>query len=270
MRKILLVLFVFCVFVLPNIAKAEMDGIGILEDLVVDDEEFTKEGNAIDYAKKLMEETKAKPEIVDETGNDVEANNEKNYGDSAPFGLYWGETSIGIKNKGVTLEKDNEIIGVNNYSARYLPKPIKEIEKVMLDFGDDDRLWKISAISKSFDDNVRGDTVIRYYRRFGDLLAQKYPDNKEFYKPKVQKIEAEVEDKAEIDMTVNKVSAIGEGEFLTDIASGETQLYRVFRTDDVEVTLSVESDENNRSYFTLLYKSNKIIRNRDSEVMDAL
>ncbi len=276
MKKFILIICAAYIVFCPNIVRARGD-IDILENLVIDDKEVDKQFEAIEAARNLVNKSKAKPKIFNDKGDDIEKAEIEDIRDKAPFGLYWGDSIIGVKKQGVVLEEYKENKNPNSYFAKYLPKPIKEMDKVVVSFGDDDKLWRVSAVSKFFEDEPNGGEVLKHYKRFGDLLAQKYPDNKEFFTPKKVKRELTRQEEQRLERMGDASgvkefdeSAIGDENFLKDIYEGEVSLYRAFRTDDVEVIISIDSDEDNKSYFTLLYKSKKIIKHRESKMIDAL
>jgi hypothetical protein len=91
----------------------------------------------------------------------------------APFGLKWGQTAEQIRAMGVKLTPQKADDGSDQYTAEALPMVIEDIEGIRLNFGFAGKLWKITAISKAFQNDPYGFAAKARYSELADALSQK-------------------------------------------------------------------------------------------------
>ena len=193
------------------------------------------------------------------------------YGE-APFGMSWGATYNQTKALGVDMERVERKDSTNNFSVEKLPKPIPDFRQVIVSFGDDNSLWRLSAYGKLLDDNASADKAMLLYRRYHKLLAQKYGNAKEYFTPKITVVEKKVKDEYGVDkIEIEKIpEPIGGANFLAELQSGEAVLYSTFEDQDVGAALAVRVDENGKSYIIIDYTNLRIFREREAKMLDAL
>jgi hypothetical protein len=93
---------------------------------------------------------------------------------AAPFGLLWAASAADTRSLGIELKEfpKNEF-GVS-YVATKLPKILSDVETVFVSFGYDDKLWRVTAISRSFANDPSGISVRTRYDELVSVLAEKY------------------------------------------------------------------------------------------------
>lgn len=168
----------------------------------------------------------------------------------APFGVYWGSGYDDVKATGADLmilpqEGDSVEVVASN-----LPKSLKDFG-VKLDFGDNDELWKITAVSEPQEDTPTAFKTLQLYKKYYVLLEKKYGPGKETY---VEKDDIE----------------IGEDGFADVLKSEESQLYSSFSNKDISAKLELKITPDNKGYIQLEYVNNKILDAREQQVIDAL
>lgn len=187
---------------------------------------------------------------------------------SAPFGLVWGASINETKNQGIILTPIEEKDYVNNFSATKLPKPISAFNKVDLTFGEENKLWRIIAYGKFLDDDASASKVLREYKIYSALLAQKYGNKQEFFTPaQIDVVEKNEKGK---DVTISKEAPIGNPDFLNQLQQGTATLYSTFHNDEVGAALAINVDGNKKSYIVIDYKNLKILKAQENKTLDAL
>ncbi len=215
--------------------------------------------------RKLPKRTLRKQQNVKETEAKKLA-----YGE-APFGLLWGASIAEIENMGVKLEPLEKKDYANNFNATFLPKPLEDFAFVDLTFGKQNMLWRINSYSHEIGDDEAASKAMFLYRKYYKLLKQKYGNVKQFYTPKITRIEKTVEEggKKRVEVIETK-HEIGNDNFLAELQSGEAVLFSVFENENVGAALSVNVDENGKSSIIIDYKNLKLIENQDKKTLDAL
>ena len=170
--------------------------------------------------------------------------------ETAPFGLYWGATLRETEDKGVYLRPYDEDGEITAYEATGLSKPIKNFS-VVVDFGDSDELWKITAKSEPSEDDAGANKILTQYKKFYSLLEKKYGIAKEegFEAPNVK---------------------AGEEGYLEALKSGEAKLASSFIGSNVNASIEVKVSDEGKPYMILKYVSTKITKSREEDILDAL
>lgn len=281
----------FLAFVLGAAATATPLRAEILEDgkfyedvLISDDIKMEESSNsAMEKASELL---KQKPKIIKIEGAPLEFRSSRpkpaavvskpvetttEYGE-APFGLSWGATYNQTKALGVDLKKVERKDSVNDFIVTKLPKPLADFRQVIVSFGEDNSLWRLSAYGKLIDDNASASKALHLYRKYYGLLERKYGNAKEFFTPKIITVEKKVKDEYGRDkIEIEKISEpIGGPNFLAGLKSGEAVLYATFEDEDVGAALAVNVDGDGKSYIVIDYTNLRIFREREQKTLDAL
>ena len=281
----------FLAFVLGAAATATPLRAEILEDgkfyedvLISDDIKMEESSNsAMEKASELL---KQKPKIIKIEGAPLEFRSSRpkpaavvskpvetttEYSE-APFGLSWGATYNQTKALGVDLKKVERKDSVNDFIVTKLPKPLADFRQVIVSFGEDNSLWRLSAYGKLIDDNASASKALHLYRKYYGLLERKYGNAKEFFTPKIITVEKKVKDEYGRDkIEIEKISEpIGGPNFLAGLKSGEAVLYATFEDEDVGAALAVNVDGDGKSYIVVDYTNLRIFREREQKTLDAL
>lgn len=92
----------------------------------------------------------------------------------APFGLSWGATKAETEKVGIVLTARSDESNGPAYMATNLPKTISDVESVALYFGFGDRLYKVAAFGKTYENDPYGTQVRSRYDELVKILEQKY------------------------------------------------------------------------------------------------
>src|SRR6476661_5057626 len=92
----------------------------------------------------------------------------------APFGLSWGLSVEQVKSMGVELKQQEQGTFGSSYLGSKLPKAISDQEVTFLSFGNDNKLWRIMAGSKPFENDPYGSTAKDRYGELVGALTEKY------------------------------------------------------------------------------------------------
>ena len=193
------------------------------------------------------------------------------YGE-APFGLSWGATYNQTKALGVDMERVERKDSVNDFIVTKLPKPIADFRQVIVSFGENNSLWRLTAYGSLLNDDASASKALHLYRKYYGLLERKYGNAKEFFTPKITTVEKKVKDEYGVDkVEIEKISEpIGGADFLAELKSGQAVLYATFEDQDVGAALAVNVDGDGKSYIIIDYTNLRIFREREEQTLDAL
>jgi hypothetical protein len=93
---------------------------------------------------------------------------------AAPFGLEWAVTREAMEAWGIKLVPSSSSEGSQRFTATGLTRLVAGVESVVVDFGFDDKLWKVIAVSEDYPNDPYGFKVKARYSELNDILAQKY------------------------------------------------------------------------------------------------
>ncbi len=285
MKKVLIVFFGLSICLFANASKAQTED-NFFEDVIISDsiKHVDKVNSAKDKASSLLD---AAPKVIKIEGEPAEfRSRQKNksiatqsqkiepsteYGE-APFGLYWGATYNQTKVLGVDMQRIEIENIANSFVVENPPKPLKEIENIVVSFGEDNMLLRIMAYTLGFNDDNKATKGLKLYYQYYKLLNQKYGNAKEFYTPKITKIETIQKDANGKEMVVasTKEEPIGSVGFLESIALGEAVLYSTFEDANVGVALTFRVNENGQSYIILDYTNLKIYKELEDITLNSL
>lgn len=152
----------------------------------------------------------------------------------APFGLTWGMSTKEAAAMGIKLQSTKAEDGTANYTAQDLPRVLGDIGGIRLDFGYDDKLRKVVAVSRPFPNDPRGSAVLARYAELLDVLRSKYGSGRSTHKLG-DSIYAEPK------------------YFLSGLRSGHSWHYTNFETADVAIELSVRANDGDTGFWVLIY-----------------
>lgn len=190
----------------------------------------------------------------------------------APFGLKWLAPIEEIQYMGVSLRAVEIKDGPNSYIASGLPKPLKAFREVLVSFGDKNSLWRIAGYGQFFEDDTRASKGVAEYKKYFDMLSQKYGQAEEFYTPAVYSAEESLQnpDGTTSKSIYQKSMEIGEEGFKEKLMSGEAVLYATFARENIGVTLALLADAKGQTYIIVDYKNLKLNEMENEEIFDAL
>ncbi len=186
----------------------------------------------------------------------------------APFGLMWGATMNQTRNQGIMMTPVEQKDYVNSFKVTRLPKAIDDFGRVIVTFGDGDRLWRILAYGRLIDDNASAEKVMQLYKIYDMRLSKKYGNAQEYFTP--AQIDVVKKDKNGKDIMVQESAPIGNPQFLSQLQSGAAVLYSVYHNNQVEAALAVNVDGDGKSYIVVDYKNLILLNEQEKETMDAL
>jgi hypothetical protein len=92
-----------------------------------------------------------------------------------PFGLTWGVTRAEVEGLGVQLSEISQDNGWGKaFTAHNLPKALGDMESAVLAFGYDDKLWRVGAVSKSWENDGYGSRAVARFDELKGLLSERY------------------------------------------------------------------------------------------------
>jgi hypothetical protein len=147
---------------------------------------------------------------------------------------------------GVKLSPSEKKGGTKYFEAKGVPKVLADMEHVFLDFGFSGKLWKIVAISKSFEHDPYGSQVRSRYEEMLALLQDKYGKGKSVHQ-RGDSIYAEPQ------------------YFLSGIQQGRTFYYTDFQNSDVAVQLGIKARGNDEGFWVLFYENRKLAQEYEKE-----
>lgn len=153
----------------------------------------------------------------------------------APFGLKWGLSAAEVLALGVGLEDKSDGEYGTDYLASRLPKTLSDVEHVILQFGSNDRLWRIVAASREFPNDPYGTKLLSRYDELEQILAEKYGPGTLTH---------------EIDKDLWK----DPDEFLMGVLKGRSWHYTTYKSEPVAIELSVRATDADSGYYVIIYK----------------
>ena len=224
--------------------------------------------NAVIQAKKILNQKAAvleTPDIIKKKKTKKSSHSvySQTTANEAPFGLLWDATIADTRLQGVQLKPAELKDYTNVFLATELPKPINIFDKVYLIFGKEDKLYRLLAYSRFFDDDNRATFILSEYKKFSDLLNKKYGNKQVFFTPFS-------EPKTSSGQNSKVDTSIGNPDFLNQLQSGQAVLYSTYHNDDIAAALSIGVDGDKKSYIVIDYKNLSIIKKQEAKTLDAL
>lgn len=281
MKKLIYILFL-SFFIVPVVVQAEEEDGDFFDNLIVD-ESMKKEAEQIieksegqmkaseilnkkPISLKMNEELKIKKEKVKEEELTPVVR------EPAPFGLKWLATKDEILYLKVKLIPTHVKDSPNSYMATNLPKSVKAFREVLLSFGETDSLWRIAAYGQFLEDDDNASKGVAEYKKYYQMLDEKYGNGEEFYTPAVLNVEETTtsEDGTVSKVVKQKMIEIGGEGFKEKLMNGESILYATFNNDHIGVTLALLVDGKGQTYVIIDYKNLKLNDIENEEIFDAL
>jgi hypothetical protein len=98
---------------------------------------------------------------------------------AAPFGLKFGMSKAEVKSMGVVLLDEKVGAFGAEARARNLPKALSNTEAVFLVFGFDDQLFRVGAVSKTWDHDENGYQATRRFDEISSMISELYGKGKD-------------------------------------------------------------------------------------------
>jgi hypothetical protein len=159
---------------------------------------------------------------------------------AAPFGLLWAASAADTRSLGIDLkEVPQKDFGVS-YVATKLPKILFDVEKVFVSFGYDDKLWRVAASSRSFENDPSGISVRARYDELASVLMEKYGNGRSSHSQ---------------DSELYKKST----EFVMGIKVGRSNWFTKFETNLLQIQLGIFADDSSTAHWLIIWE-NKPLR----------
>lgn len=166
----------------------------------------------------------------------------------APFGLAWGMSTKEVAALGVELTALRDAEGAS-YSAKRLPKILADVEAVRLNFGFDDRLFKITAVSRDYKNDPYGIALKDRYQQLKSLLGDKYG--------KGSSIER-----------LGKSIYSEPRHFIYGLYSGENWWLTTFENEIIEIELSARGSSSDVGYWVVIYAETEMKKTFEQALSD--
>jgi hypothetical protein len=165
---------------------------------------------------------------------------------AAPFGLTWGMSSDAARTLGVDLSSRTDSDFGVQYTATKLPSVLSDIDLVYLFFDYKDRLWRVFAASRSFENDPYGASVQSRYDELDQVLASKYGVGSHHHYQ---------------DQEMWKEPS----EFLAGISDGRSWHYTDYRSGPVTVQLGIRALSFDVGVYTLIFKNEDLSKEFDQQ-----
>jgi len=154
----------------------------------------------------------------------------------APFGLKWGTSVADAEAMNLKINKIESKNEGNFYLVNNLSKSLIDIDRVYLNFGYNNKLWLIVAVSKNFENDPYGNQVLARYNELSNLLEIKYgkPESSHFLDNKMYK---------------------SKDEFIAGIYNGRSHYFSDFNKQGISVQLSLGANSYSSAFFKLRYEN---------------
>lgn len=190
----------------------------------------------------------------------------------APFGLKWLASIKEIRTLRVRLQPVEVKDTPNTYAAFNLPKPVNAFRDVLISFGYNDSLWRIAAYGRFIKDNSSASKGVEEYKKYYEILSDKYGNAQEFYSPAIENVEEVIPNDDGTSTTSLKQRAIeiGDEGFLRKLMTGEATLYATFENKTIGVTLALLADGEGQTYIIVDYKNLTATKRENEDLYEAL
>jgi hypothetical protein len=160
----------------------------------------------------------------------------------APFGLEWALSRKAVEARGIRLTQMPSSKGSQLFLAEGLTKLVGDIETVLVDFGFDDRLWRVVGTSKSYPNDPFGFKVRSRFSEINQALRDKYGEGEEIYETT-----GGIYEKLE--------------NFIPGIQKYKNFHYSLYGNHGIEVELSIRAENNDTGYWVIIYKNSELKEN---------
>lgn len=163
---------------------------------------------------------------------------------AAPFGLEWGLSKEEVEARGIKLGEAPTSEGSQCFSATGLSKLVAGVETVVIDFGFDNRLWKVIAVSEDFPNDPYGFRVKARYDELNEILAGKYGEGKTTHRTG-----GSIYDEARY--------------FLAGLKGGQNWHFTTYSAPRLSIEFSVRAKDSDTGYWALIYKNTELAKGYD-------
>lgn len=158
---------------------------------------------------------------------------------AAPFGLVWGASEEAIRSLGVKLTSvDTKSYG-KSYTASNLPVVLDDAEMVFLEFGFQNKLYRIGVLGDKID-NDRGQRILARFGELEQALESKYGKGRRFERRGKYYEEPD--------------------RFLMGIADGDSYYYTLYEKEPISVTLKIAADHGSSSQYVIVYEHDELTK----------
>jgi hypothetical protein len=155
---------------------------------------------------------------------------------AAPFGLTWGTTKSEILKLGVKLKEIKADNAGKRFSAKGLPKMITDVHSVFLSLGFNDKLHRVAAVSKDFENDPYGRELKSRYNKLAKLLTAKYGNGAKNHH-------------TDTELYTEPSS------FLMGIKNGRSWHYTDYSNEKVSIQLGIRASSSSVGYYLLIYQN---------------
>lgn len=163
---------------------------------------------------------------------------------AAPFGLEWGLSKEDVEAKGIKLVEVPNNEGSQRFSATGLSKLVAGVETVVIDFGFDNRLWKVIAASEDFPNDPYGFKIKARYGELNGILTEKYGRGKVTHHTG-----GSIYDEARY--------------FLAGLNGGKSWHFTTYSAPGLNIELSVRAKDSDTGYWVLIYDNTELAKGYD-------
>jgi hypothetical protein len=163
---------------------------------------------------------------------------------AAPFGLEWGLTKEEVEARRIKLSEVQTSEGSQSFTAIGLSKLVAGVETVVVNFGFDNKLWKVTAASEDFPNDPYGFKVKARYSELKEILTEKYGKGKSTHSTG-----GSIYDQARY--------------FLAGIKGGNNWHFTTFSAPGLSIELSVRAKDSDTGYWVLIYNSTELAKGYD-------
>lgn len=164
---------------------------------------------------------------------------------AAPFGLEWGLSKEEVEARSIKLIEAPTSEGSLRFSATGLSKVVAGVETVVIDFGFDNRLWKVIAASEDFPNDPYGFKVKARYGELNEILTEKYGKGKATHRTG-----GSIYDEARY--------------FLAGLNGGKNWHFTTYSALGLSIELSVRAKDSDTGYWVLIYNNTELAKGYDN------
>ncbi len=157
--------------------------------------------------------------------------------DRGPFGLTWGKTVAEVRSIGVALSTSAAKDFGDAYSATNLPKVVEDAEAVVLAFGYDDKLWHVTAVGHTIENDPAGNQVLARYLELKSALTDRYGVGQE-------------SDSRDYEIWKEPK------EYIASLKTGRAHRYVNFDNGSSKAQLSIRANSFDAAFWVMLFESN--------------
>jgi hypothetical protein len=155
--------------------------------------------------------------------------------EEAPLGLLWGNSSSDLRTRGVELAEYSKSEFGKGFLANKFEKAIADQDKVLLSFGFNDKLWRITILSREFPNDPFGSAVTGRYNELVSVLSEKYGKPMQYHR-------------------LGESLYSEQRYFLSGIEGGKSRWFSNFETLNLFVQLAITANNSSTGHWQLIYE----------------